>query len=43
MHYPSDFIAGYAADNVRVATAGYMNRLIELLSERRQPASRIPA
>jgi len=43
VHYPSDVIAGYAAATVWVATVGYTNRLIERRSERRQPASRMPA
>ena len=43
VHYPSDVIAGYTAATVWVATVSYANRLIERRSERRQPASRMPA
>jgi len=43
VHYPSDVIASYAAAIVWVATVGCTNRLIERRSERRQPASRMPA
>ena len=43
VHDPSDVIAGCAAATVWAATVGYTNRLIERRSERRQPASRMPA